>query len=114
MSEGKNSKTIVGKIQERGDVMKQVTTHDDQLVFLRRIEGQARGIQKMIEEKRYCIDILTQLQSIKGAISSVEDNIFKKHIESCVAGALKGRSALDRQKKIDEVVGLIKKFKNNL
>lgn len=94
--------------------MKEITTHEDQLVFLRRIEGQVRGIQKMIEEKRYCIDILTQLQSIKGAISSVEDNIFKKHLEGCVTKAFKGRSALEKQKKMEEVMNLIRRFKRGM
>ena len=58
--------------------MKQLTSHHKQLVSLKRIEGQVRGVQKMIEEERYCIDILTQLHSVVGAILRVEDNIFKK------------------------------------
>jgi DNA-binding FrmR family transcriptional regulator len=53
--------------------LKQLTTHEEQLVFLKKIEGQVRGIQKMIKEKRYCVDILTQLHSIIGAISRVEN-----------------------------------------
>ena len=59
----------------------QMTTHDEELVRLRRIEGQIRGIQKMIEEKRYCIDILTQISSIVGALKSVEENILKAAVE---------------------------------
>ena len=94
--------------------MKQMTTHEEQLVGLRRIEGQVRGIQKMIEDRRYCIDIMVQLRSVIGAIARVEDNIFKKHIEGCVASTLKSKSAVERQKKIDEVVDLIKKFKTNI
>ena len=49
----------------------QVTTHEQEIVRLKRIEGQIRGIQKMIEEKRYCIDILTQISSIVGAIKAL-------------------------------------------
>ena len=91
--------------------MQQKTTHNEQLVALKRIEGQVKGIQKMIEEKRYCIDILTQLHSIIGALYRVEDEILKKHMDGCVASALKGGSALDKQKKIDEIVELISKFR---
>lgn len=91
--------------------MKQLTTHIGQLVFLKRIEGQIRGIQKMIEEERYCIDILTQLQSVVGAISRVEGNVFQRHLEGCVAKALKGKSDVEKQKKINEVMKLVNRFR---
>jgi DNA-binding FrmR family transcriptional regulator len=94
--------------------MKKITTHNEQLVFLKRIEGQIRGIQKMIEQKRYCVDILIQLHSIVGAILRVEDKIFRKHLEGCVARALKGKSELDRQRKLDEIMELIRKFRKGL
>ncbi|MCQ9208742.1 MAG: metal-sensitive transcriptional regulator [Omnitrophica bacterium] len=93
--------------------MKQLTAHAEQLVFLRKIEGQIRGVQKMIVEKRYCIDILIQLHSIVGAILRVEDKILKKHLEGCVTEALKGKSGLEKQKKIDEVLNLLKKFRRS-
>ncbi|MFH0753013.1 MAG: metal-sensitive transcriptional regulator [Candidatus Omnitrophota bacterium] len=88
-----------------------VTTHQEQLVYLRKIEGQIRGVHKMIEEGRYCVDILTQIQSVSGAIKRVENEIFRKHLEMCVAGAIKGKSDLESQKKVDEVVDLIIRFK---
>ena len=91
--------------------MKQKTTHDEQLVFLKRIEGQIRGIQRMIGEKRYCIDILTQLHSIVGAILRVEDKILQKHLNGCVAQALSGKSGLEKQHKIGEIINLISKFR---
>ena len=90
---------------------KQKTTHDEQTVFLKRIEGQIRGIQRMIEERRYCIDILTQLHSIVGAILRVEDKILQKHLHGCVAQALKGKSGLEKQNKIDEIINLINRFR---
>lgn len=83
-------------------------SHSEQLPYLRKIEGQIRGIQKMIEENRYCVDILTQLHSIIGAIRRVEDSIFRKHLEGCVAGALKGESETEKQKKIREIINLIR------
>lgn len=92
-------------------MMKQSTTHEEQIDFLKKIEGQIRGVQKMIEEKRYCIDIINQLRSIIGALYRVEDGIFKKHIDGCVVDALKGKSESEKQKKINEVVELISKFR---
>ena len=87
--------------------MKQPTTHTEQLIFLKKIEGQIRGIQRMIEEKKYCVDIITQISSIVGALRRVENQIFKKHIEGCVANALKGRSEKEKKEKISEVVDLV-------
>ncbi len=91
--------------------MKQTTTHHEQLRFLRKIEGQVAGIQRMIEEKRYCVDILTQIRSIIGALHRVEGEIFRKHLDGCVVQALKGKSEAEKQKKINEVVKLIDKFR---
>jgi len=94
--------------------MQKVTTHHEQLIFLKRIEGQIRGVQKMIESDRYCVDIITQLHSVVGAILRVEDKVFRKHVEGCVGQALKGRSEAEKQKKLNEVMDLIKKFRRGL
>ena len=91
--------------------MEKVTTHTEQLVYLRKIEGQIRGVQRMLEEKRYCVDIITQLHSIVGAILRVEDKVFQKHLEGCVSKALKGKSDSEKQKKIDEVIRLLSRFR---
>ena len=91
--------------------MEQKTTHNENLVALKRIEGQVRGIQKMITERRYCVDILTQLHSIVGAILKVEDKIFRKHVEGCVTKAFERESKIEKLKKIDEVVTLIHRFR---
>jgi len=91
--------------------MKKVTTHENQLEYLKKIEGQVRGVEKMIEEKRYCVDILTQVHSIIGALYRVENEIFRKHTEGCIVTALKGRSKREKQEKIDEIIGLISKFR---
>ena len=91
--------------------MKKPTTHNEQLTFLKKIEGQVRGIQKMIEEGRYCVDIITQIHSIIGALHRIEDEIFKKHVDGCVISALGGRSEAEKQKKIAEVVDLIARFR---
>ena len=62
----------------------------------------------MIEDKKYCIDILTQLSAIKGAISRVEVKVLEKHLQTCVTSALKGKSVKERQEKIDEILKLIR------
>ncbi len=87
------------------------TTHIEQVAYLKKIEGQVRGLQKMIEEGRYCVDILTQLHSIIGAMKRVEMEVFKKHLEGCVAGAMQKRSKGEIRKKVDEVVDLLQRFK---
>ncbi len=93
---------------------KQVTTHREQVKYLNKIEGQVRGVRKMIEEGRYCIDILGQIRSIIGALHRVGDEILKKHIEGCVVGALKGKSEIEKLKKINEVVETISKFRKQV
>ena len=91
--------------------MIQATTHEEQLDYLKKIEGQIRGIEKMIEDKRYCPDIITQIHSIIGALYRVENGVFKKHTQGCVVGTFKGKSESEKEKKIDELVELISRFR---
>jgi DNA-binding FrmR family transcriptional regulator len=90
---------------------KQTTTHFEDIGRLKKIEGQIRGVQKMIEEKRYCIDILTQLSSVVGAIKSVEENILERHLKGCVHQSFSKGNKQDRAQKIDEIVDVLKKFR---
>ena len=89
----------------------QKTAHQDEIVPLKRIEGQIRGIQKMIDEKRYCIDILTQLSSVVGAIKRVEENILNRHLEGCVTGSFLKSNREDKKEKIGEVIEVLKNFR---
>lgn len=82
-------------------------SHDSDLVALRRIEGQVRGVQRMIEDRKYCIDILNQIYAVKGALAKVEERILKRHFESCVTEAVQGTSEEEKQKKLDEILKLI-------
>jgi len=91
--------------------MKQPTTHNEQVAYLKKIEGQVRGIQRMIEEKRYCVDIMTQIHSIIGALYRVENEVFKKHVQGCVVSTFKGSSELEKDKKINEIVELVARFR---
>ena len=87
--------------------MKKNPSHKDNIVALRRIEGQVRGVQKMIEEGKYCIDILNQIYAVKGALGRVEEKILKKHFQHCVTDAIKGTSGKEKQQKLDEILKLI-------
>ncbi len=84
--------------------------HDPKLLDrLARIQGQVGGIARMIEEDRYCIDILTQLQAIKSALKKVEDGLLKSHSDHCVAHAIKSGDVKDARKKFAELVDLFSK-----
>ncbi len=91
--------------------MKNNPCHSDQLNALKRIEGQVRGLQKMVEEKRYCVDIMTQISSVVGALLRVQDNVLDKHLHMCVTETLKGKSEAEKKTKINEIIGLIKKHR---
>jgi len=82
-------------------------SHEDNLLALRRIEGQVRGIQRMIEEHQYCIDILNQIYAVKGALAKVEEKILERHFRHCVTQAVKGSSERQKQEKLDEILKLI-------
>jgi len=92
---------------EKGSEMKKNPSHEDNLVALRRIEGQVRGVQRMVENRKYCIDILNQIYAVKGALARVEEKILEKHFQHCVTEAVKGSSKKEKQKKLNEILNLI-------
>ncbi|WP_034998778.1 metal-sensitive transcriptional regulator [Beijerinckia mobilis] len=77
---------------------------------LRRVEGQIRGIQKMVDEDRYCVDILIQLRAVKAALHKVEALILRDHVSGCVVEALASGDAMERQDKIDELIETINRM----
>ena len=77
---------------------------------LSRIEGQVRGIARMVEEDRYCIDILIQMQAIKAALKRVEEQVLKDHAAHCVAHAIKSGNAKDQTQKFSELVDLFSRY----
>jgi DNA-binding FrmR family transcriptional regulator len=95
------------ELKQREDDM----NHSAQIVRLNRIEGQIRGISKMIQEERYCVDILTQIRSASSALAKVQENIFQGHLESCVRDSLTGDDLRDREKKVDEILEILSKFR---
>src|ERR1700726_764586 len=76
---------------------------------LGRIEGQIRGIQRMIEEDRYCADILTQVSSAQEALRAVARALMRNHLAHCATHAIQSGSAEDRQAMYDELLGMIYK-----
>ena len=76
---------------------------------LNRIAGQVRGVAQMIEDERYCIDILTQIQAIKSALAKVETQVLKDHAACCVADAISSGDAEDQRQKFEELVELLQK-----
>jgi len=85
--------------------------HEAQVIRLNRIEGQVRGISKMVQEERYCVDILTQIRSASSALAKVQENIFKGHMESCVRESLTGDDPRDREAKVNEILVLLSRFR---
>jgi DNA-binding FrmR family transcriptional regulator len=77
---------------------------------LHRIEGQIRGIERMVEEERYCIDILTQISAVSTALESVGLKILGDHVDHCVAGAFAAGDTEAASEKTRELVGAVERF----
>jgi len=78
---------------------------------LKRIEGQVRGLIKMLEDDRYCIDVLHQMQAVKSALARAESEILKNHTASCVEGAIRSGDSVKQREKISELVDLFDRLK---
>jgi DNA-binding FrmR family transcriptional regulator len=74
---------------------------------LSRIEGQVRGIARMVADDRYCIDLLTQLQAIRAAVHRVETEVLRDHLDHCVMGTMTGDDLEDRKAKAAELIELL-------
>jgi len=77
----------------------------------KRIEGQVRGIIKMLEDERYCIDVLTQMQAVKSAMARAESEILKEHAAGCVNAAIQSGDETAQREKVAELVDLFDKLK---
>ena len=77
---------------------------------LHRIEGQVRGIEKMVEDDRYCIDILTQIAAVNTALESLALKILDEHVRHCVAGALTSGDEADALEKTEELLAAVQRF----
>jgi DNA-binding FrmR family transcriptional regulator len=74
---------------------------------LSRIEGQVRGLSKMVDEDRYCIDIVTQIGAVRAALRRVEEEILKDHIGHCVEHAISSGNKAEQRKKIAELMDVV-------
>ncbi|MBC6004402.1 Copper-sensitive operon repressor [uncultured Clostridium sp.] len=91
---------------------KLASTNDKDLIIkrLNRIEGQVKGIQKMVEDERYCVDILVQISAIRSAINKVGNIILENHIKGCVANSIKEGNFEKSDELISELMQTINKF----
>jgi CsoR family transcriptional regulator, copper-sensing transcriptional repressor len=76
---------------------------------LNRIEGQVRGIARMVEEDRYCIDILTQVQAVRAALAKVETEMLRDHLGHCVEGAIVSGDKDEQRRKASELIELLER-----
>ncbi len=74
---------------------------------LGRIEGQVRGLSKMVQDERYCIDIVTQISAVRAALRRVEEEVLKDHVSHCVEHAIASGDKSDQRKKIAELMAVI-------
>jgi DNA-binding FrmR family transcriptional regulator len=82
--------------------------HARELSRLNRAAGQLAGVKRMIEERRYCVDIIQQLRAVRNAVKAVEINILKRHLDSCVSESFADEH--ERNTKIAEIKDLLAKF----
>ena len=74
---------------------------------LSRIEGQVRGLARMVETDRYCIDIVTQLSAVRAALGRVEEEILRDHVAHCVEGAIRTGNAAEQRRKVAELMDVM-------
>ncbi|EDL49136.1 metal-sensitive transcriptional regulator [Erythrobacter sp. SD-21] len=85
--------------------------NEDKIRRLNRVAGQVNGIARMIEEERYCIDILHQIQAVRSALAKVESQVLKDHAASCIAEAISSGDAGEQERKFGELMELFEKRK---
>jgi DNA-binding FrmR family transcriptional regulator len=74
---------------------------------LGRIEGQVRGIARMVDDDRYCIDVITQIQAVKAALRRVEEEMLRDHVACCVEDAIRSGDAKEQRKKVAELIEVL-------
>ena len=82
---------------------------DQLLERLARIEGQVGGIERMVEQDRYCIDVLTQIQAVRAALNRVESEMLKTHLGHCIEGAIVAGDVAEQRQKANELIQLLER-----
>jgi DNA-binding FrmR family transcriptional regulator len=77
------------------------------LARLRRLEGQVRGVARMVEKDRYCIDVITQVQAVRAALKRVEEEVLKDHVGHCVEHAIQSGDANEQRQKVAELMDVL-------
>ncbi len=85
----------------------EIETEELCLKRLTKIEGQVRGIARMVEDKRYCIDIITQISAVRAALRKVEEAVLKDHVGHCVEHAIASGNATEQRKKVAELMDVL-------
>ena len=85
-------------------------SHASQLARLRKIEGQIRGVVRMVEQGRYCVDILTQIRAARAALGKVEQAVLREHVEHCVRGAAASGTPAEQDEKIRELLEVLGRY----
>ena len=80
--------------------------HDTSLVRLKTIEGHLRGIEKMVAEEAYCIDIIRQIQAVQSALSKVSSIILDEHLNSCLITVVRGEDPKERERVLGEIISI--------
>ena len=80
---------------------------DKLLNRLSRVEGQVRGIARMVDEDRYCIDVMTQIRAVRAALARVESEMLKDHLGHCIEAAIVGGDPDEQRKKVSELIELL-------
>ncbi|CAM2931046.1 metal-sensitive transcriptional regulator [Legionella worsleiensis] len=86
------------------------TTHEKELHRLNRALGQLEGIKRMINEKRYCIDIITQIRAVRSALKTIELSVLETHLEGCLGHMASLTDDEVRSQKLNEIIELLKKY----
>lgn len=76
---------------------------------LKRIEGQVRGVSKMLDENRYCIDIVTQIEAVRAALAKVEGDLLRQHLQHCVHKAMASKDSRARERVIEELIDVFRR-----
>jgi len=87
------------------------TARDSCIKRLKRIEGQVRGLSRMVEEDRYCIDIITQVSAVRAALRRVEQEVLRDHIGHCVKEAMQSNDVRNQDRTINELIDVLARSK---
>ena len=78
--------------------------HDSALKRLKTVEGHIRGVQRMVEEDAYCIDVIRQIQAVQAALNKISTQILDEHLNSCLITAVRGEDAAKRERVLKEII----------